>query len=65
MSAWQRNMVVTWMDGLQEVYPFTHQDVHEGELHLWIEKGVPGAKTWRDQERFIPLANVRIRVVTS
>ena len=55
-------MRIIWMDGKSERYPYTHQHVAEGELHLWVENGPPGTGlTWTSDERWIPLMSVRER----
>jgi hypothetical protein len=54
-------MIITWMDDRQETYKFTHQETRDGELHLWVECGNPGATTWRDEERWFPISNIRTR----
>jgi hypothetical protein len=51
------------MDGLAEEYPFTNWETSEGELYLYVECGNPGVRTWRKQERWIPIKNIRIRAV--
>lgn len=60
--AQKRAMIVTFRDGRKEVYKFTHQEVHEGELHFWTE--YPGGITYkRHDEYYIPLDNVYVRKV--
>lgn len=54
-------MVITWMDGQQESYPFTHQETAGGELHLWTE--YPGSMSMQQRydERWFPVGNIRVR----
>lgn len=53
-------MVITFLDGRQEAYPFTHQETKDGELHLWVE--YPGGVIYqRYDERWVPLTSILIR----
>lgn len=54
---------VTWTDGMQETYPCNTIEVADGELRLSsVSQGTIGPVQVRD-ERAIPLAGIRVRVV--
>lgn len=57
----KRTMVITWMDGKQESYPFTHQQTKDGELHLWTE--YPGTLSAQERwdEHWFTIDNIRTR----
>lgn len=59
----KRTMIITWLDGKQESYPFTHQETRNGELHIWTE--YPGAITYKVyNERWFTIDNIRTRTET-
>jgi len=53
------NVTVTWMDGTEEIYRCGEHTVRDGVLSLWQ----PKYPRTEDQNRFIPLAGVRIYTV--
>lgn len=59
----QRRMIITWMDDRQEIYPFTHQETKNGELHLWTEYSGGITMQERHDERWFTIDNIRTRTV--
>jgi hypothetical protein len=58
------SVIITWMDGRQETYPFNRSEVKDGELHIWTE--YPGSRAvapQRKDEYWFPLVNIRARSV--
>jgi hypothetical protein len=55
----KKTLIVTWTDGKQETYPFTHQETREGTMRIWTEYS--GAMIYRRyDERIFPLDGIRV-----
>lgn len=50
-------IIVLWMDGLTETYPFTSYDTEDGQLNIYRHSD--SAELLLD-ERHIPLVNIRV-----
>lgn len=63
MNGAKKTMVITWLDGKQESYEFTHQRTANGELHIWTEYGGGSAGRERWNEYWFPVDGIRVRSV--